>query len=199
VEHLRLVNLSFYGLDPDENPEPPLIRKALEDLFQVWPDVLVVAAAGNRGKDSRVYPAAFNQDFEQVIAVGALDTSVSVEAQPLKASFSNCWNGIDVYAPGVLVLGPTVWHQEPSPGQTFTGWCLWSGTSFAAATVTGMLAATMIKEGLSGVQAKRRIIQPLFEPTPGVSPEHRKPQLQGVTVNWPVPPDQRLGSEENYA
>jgi subtilisin family serine protease len=52
---------------------------------------------------------------------------------PRRASFSSRWPGIDVYASGTRVLGPTVWDGV-------AGWGRWSGTSFAAATVSGILA-----------------------------------------------------------
>ena len=84
----RADNFSFYGEAVSEKEEPIPIKRALEHLFHHHKDVLVVTAAGNRGTAEPVWPARFNEDFDQVIAVGALDGSVG-PGTPLKASFTS--------------------------------------------------------------------------------------------------------------
>jgi subtilisin family serine protease len=174
----RLINLSFLGADKKEEHGPPLIRSALEKLFNDT-DVLVVAAAGNSGTSTPVWPACFNRDFHhRVIAVGALDETLYEDLLPMKASFSNWWTGIDACTPGVRVLGPSVtgdyWDPQGSSlsqRQTFTGWSLWSGTSFAAATVTGMLAQVMITQHVTGPAAWNALVaahRTSFKPIPGL-------------------------------
>jgi subtilisin family serine protease len=181
VDELKLVNLSFFGDGAPEPEPPPEIRDALRDLFDRRPEVLVVTAAGNRWTAEPTFPARFKEEFEQVIAVGAVDDTVTpVPGLPLpRASFSSYWAGIDLYAPGVRVLGPYVSGRfsTDAAAQDFTGWCRWSGTSFAAATVTGLLAAAMINEGLTGPQARERVVPRLFPPVPGIAGEHWKPLL----------------------
>jgi hypothetical protein len=132
---LAALNLSFAG-NWDEWSGPEEIRAVLADL----PHVLVVAATANRWNDRPSWPAAFTEELDNVIAVGAVDETVIPEETeppvPLPepdAAFGSRWSGIDAYASGVRVLGPTVADGK-------AGWCRWSGTSFAAASVSGILA-----------------------------------------------------------
>jgi hypothetical protein len=117
--------------------------------------VRIVASAGNDGTEHPVYPAAFAADPElsgksrrSVLSVGALDTPTE------RAPYSNYgpwvtewYRGTNIisimplttkssgdHAPG---FNPAV---APAPGH---GYAWWSGTSFAAATVAGNLAARL--------------------------------------------------------
>lgn len=171
VPDLKLVNLSFFGEGGPERTPPPEIRAALEHLFHCHPDVLIVTAAGNRWTPWPTFPARFKEEFPQVIAVGAVDDTVTpVPGLSVpRASFSNYWRGIDVYAPGVRVLGPYLsgTYGTRATAVSFTGWCRWSGTSFAAATVTGLLAAAMIDQGILGPLARERVFAQIPLPTLG--------------------------------
>jgi subtilisin family serine protease len=180
VDELKLINLSFFGDATPEPEPPPEIRAALRDLLYRKPDVLVLTPAGNHGKAELGWPARFKKEFGQVIAVGAVDDTVTPVPglSPPRASFSSHSKDIDVYARGVRVLGPYVRRRSiDSVTQDFTGWCMWSGTSFAAATVTGLLAAAMIDHGLTGPQARDVVIPRLFPPVPGIARKYWKPSL----------------------
>jgi hypothetical protein len=126
----RVINMSFAG------PEDPMLERAL--LAAAGKGVVLVAAAGNAGPSSPpLYPAA----YRTVIAVSATDSADRLFAA------SNRGKHIAVAAPGVdLVL--------PSPEGKYQ---VTSGTSFAAAYVSG-LAALMIERNPSltpdGVRAK---------------------------------------------
>jgi hypothetical protein len=137
----QVVNLSFYG---DESEPPAGIARALLGLLDAAPEVVVVTSAGNRWTEVPPWPAAFHRDLERhrdrVVAVGAVDTSILRPlgvSDPPRASFSNSWPGIQLWAPGVRVVGPYV--RSTTDGFEFCT-AIWSGTSFAAATVTGVLA-----------------------------------------------------------
>jgi hypothetical protein len=137
----QVVNLSFFG---DEDEPPVRIGNALLGLLDAAPDLVVVTSAGNRATSVPPWPAAFHRDLQRhrdrVVAVGAVDTSVLQRPgmpQPPRASFSNTWPGIQLWAPGVRVVGPHV--RTTGEGVEFCS-AVWSGTSFAAATVTGVLA-----------------------------------------------------------
>jgi membrane-anchored mycosin MYCP len=110
--------------------------------------VLLVAAAGNHGnvgakpegypgpwpkRNSALWPAAFTD----VIAVGATDAEGTV------APFTPDVRWIDAYVPGVDLLSTFVNARvERSAGDTeFSGFARWSGTSFAAAVLSGLIAA----------------------------------------------------------
>jgi hypothetical protein len=148
---IRVINLSFSGATWEDEP-PKAIEQALRRLP---PDAVVVTAAGNRGSRQRVFPAAIalepgrgepaRPEHAKVIAVGAVDTVAG--AAPVIAGFSNYGSWVTAYADGVDVVGP--YFREDFPNQVvageprFNGYAVWSGTSFAAATVTGRIAAKM--------------------------------------------------------
>jgi subtilisin family serine protease len=138
----QVVNLSFYGV---ETSPPVEIGRALLELLDAAPDLVVVTSAGNRWVSEPPWPAAFHRDLERhkerVVAVGAVDTSILEPvglSTPPRASFSNTWAGIQLWAPGVRVSGP---HVRFAQDRYEFCTSVWSGTSFAAATVTGVLAA----------------------------------------------------------
>ena len=95
-----------------------LLRNAIKDAWAAG--VIVVTAAGNNNTFNKQFPAGDNI----TIAVGSLD------ANNVKASFSNYGNWVDVVAPGVG-LPSTFWNG---------GYASWSGTSFSAPLVTAEAA-----------------------------------------------------------
>jgi membrane-anchored mycosin MYCP len=144
-----VVNLSFGCFTVDG--EPPLVLERA--VARLTPDTVVVAASGNYGRltgeepptsSTPIWPAA----FENVVAVGATDDSGQL------ARFTPTVPWLDLLAPGVnvestylkgRVLGPpdkTPEHRRYE--QEFTGLARWSGTSFAAATVSGAIAAGVV-------------------------------------------------------
>lgn len=148
--HVQVINLSFGGGVWAERERPTRLERALEELFELRDNVAVVASAGNESTDSPVWPAA----FPNVIAVGALDEAAAVArgSAPPVAPFSNTGPFIDAYANGVKALGPYQdWDGAPR-------WARWSGTSFAAAIVTGRIAQVAIERGISGKQAAHAVL-----------------------------------------
>jgi hypothetical protein len=128
---ISIVNLSLGGTTSGDLE--PLELDALLDEF---PGVVFVAAAGNNGAASThsVWPAA----CEGVIGVGALD------AQGNRAPFSNVAPSADIWAPGAGVLtafgtGTLDYGASGLPDERFDGIAIWSGTSFAAPYVSGLL------------------------------------------------------------
>ncbi|MCK5126965.1 MAG: S8 family serine peptidase [candidate division Zixibacteria bacterium] len=91
--------------------------------------ITIVAAGGNDGSISPVYPAAFNN----VIAVSAVDSN------DVLATFSNFGSYIDICAPGVKLYSSLAGEYN---------WGTWSGTSFASALVsaTCVLALDLDKD-----------------------------------------------------
>lgn len=113
TQGVDVVNLSFAG------PEDPLLREFIAALTARG--VIVVAAAGNNG---HVAPPAFPAAYDNVIAVTATDIDDRLYDQ------ANVGPYVDIAAPGVDIFAAT-------PGQTHE---LQSGTSFAAAHITGIVA-----------------------------------------------------------
>ncbi len=137
-ERVDLIHLSLGGFTPD-NIGLLATGRALRILSATNPDLVVVASAGNDGVDRPHYPAA----YKGVVGVGAL------EGEKGAASFTNfgnwidaCTNGVNVvstYFAGALVP-PMAASLTPQP---FDGWASWSGSSHAAAQVSGAIAARM--------------------------------------------------------
>ncbi|GGS67019.1 serine protease [Planobispora rosea] len=117
----QVLNLSFGGHTFDDLPSP-LVRTAVEELT----GTAVVACAGNTASDRPFWPAA----LPGVIAVGALDA-----AEEARAPFSAYGPWVDACARGEWLSSTFLAHGA------FRGYARWSGTSFAAAAVSGAIAA----------------------------------------------------------
>jgi membrane-anchored mycosin MYCP len=170
-----ILNLSF-GCYTDDGQPPLVLAKAVS---LVSPQILLVAAAGNHGDIERlkaekrpeaaaewttnlknntpVWPGA----FAEVTAVGATDG----HGRP--ADFSPQVPWVDVTAPGLDVestyLDGEVRLTLPAgkPTEVFHGFARWQGTSFAAANVSGAVAAEIgpgrdARQALKAVLADRK-------------------------------------------
>ncbi|MBA8795722.1 hypothetical protein FHX74_003358 [Friedmanniella endophytica] len=135
---IDVLNLSLACYTEDGQP-PLLIARAIERLSA---QLVVVAAAGNHGAlpgDVAGVPVrslpAFPAALDGVLAVGAGD------AEGRRAPFSPDQPWVDVLAPGVDVRSTYLRVVAGGSAPAFDGWARWSGTSFAAALVTGAIAA----------------------------------------------------------
>jgi Subtilase family len=131
---------------------PPQALEGFLELLRPYKGVLCVAEAGNNYTRRPAWPGA----FREVLSVGALATDWRH-----RADFSNYGGGVDVYAPGEKLInaigtGTYTYQIPPIPpgGQaTFSGLAQWSGTSFSAPIVTGLIAARMARCGESAREA----------------------------------------------
>jgi membrane-anchored mycosin MYCP len=173
---IDVLNLSMGCFTADGEP-PMVLQRAVELLT---PDVVLVAAAGNHGKirgsgfitpKSPFWPAA----LPDVVAVGAHD------ANGHRAGFSPKLPWIDLSAPGVDVvstyLNGTVITDKAS---SFAGYASWSGTSFAAATVTGAIAAN-IKPGRTARQSLQLLLD---TPAPPATEPNEAPSARTRARIW---------------
>ncbi len=127
----RVVNMSFAG------PEDPLLGRAI--AAAVKQGVVVVAAAGNGGPDAKpAYPAA----FADVIAVSATDSGDKLYDKANRGAY------IAIAAPGVDIVAPA-----PKGAYDIS-----SGTSLAAAHVSGIAALMLEKEPkLNAADVRKRL------------------------------------------
>ena len=167
-----VLNVSF-ACFTDDDKEPLLLARAVE---MVGPDKVIVAAAGNfadcdpgdgryapRSPMSPMWPAASSR----VVAVGAHDAAGG------RAAFSPDAPWVDMTARGVDVAslyleGPvkfrTYENGEERESGSFDGCATWTGTSFAAAMVSGAIARR-IRRGSYEVDARRALEQVRRLPT----------------------------------
>jgi subtilisin family serine protease len=130
-ENANIVNMSFAG------PSDPALQEALAAAREKG--MVLIAAAGNAGPRSRpLYPAA----DPNVIAVTATDPDDRLFAR------ANRGTHIAVAAPGVDVL-----VASPNGGYELT-----SGTSVAAAEVTGVAALMLERNGTLDPGEVRRLL-----------------------------------------
>lgn len=124
----RVINMSIGGSSYSEVLESAVIYAANMG-------VILVAATGNSGASTVLYPAAFGP----VVAVGATDSA------NVKADFSNTGSAIDVVAPGV-----SIFSTYPGGQYRFN-----SGTSMATPMVAGFAA---LLASLPGMDTSMEII-----------------------------------------
>jgi hypothetical protein len=154
---IHILNLSLVCYTADG--EPPLVLAAAIDRLD--PDIVVVAAAGNHGhlEDERRRRAAWPAALDDVVAVGATDTDG--ELSPLTPD--GPW--IDVLAPGdpvesTYLAGPVrVWDEGHRVVREFDGFAAWGGTSFAAALVSGAVAARTRPGRVSAREAAEELLR----------------------------------------
>jgi hypothetical protein len=109
----KVINMSF-GSPQDS----PVLRDAIQDAWNAG--IVIVTAAGNNNSSTQQYPAGNGI----TLSVGSLD------ANDVKASFTNYGTWVDVVAPGVG-LPSTFWNGN---------YAAWSGTSFSAPLVSAEAA-----------------------------------------------------------
>jgi membrane-anchored mycosin MYCP len=159
-----VLNLSF-ACYTDDGQAPAVLATAIDRLD---PKIVVVAAAGNHadappeqtdGVDMRGVPA-WPAALEDGIAVGAVDQAGR------RAGFSPAAPWVDLYARGVEVRS-TFLSQALAPGKSaptpFGGWASWTGTSFAAALVSGAIAASTQPGRTTSKEAAADILNTLAE------------------------------------
>jgi thermitase len=130
MDSTDVVNLSLGGFTDGDKP-PVMLAKALAAMLH-QKDRVVVAAAGNEGQDRPYWPAAFagsgHAFAEQIVAVAAHDGTAL-------CSWSNTGDWVSMSAPGSDIVSTYVTHDDFP-----TGFARWSGTSFAAPYVVGVIA-----------------------------------------------------------
>jgi Subtilase family len=144
-------------------------------------DIVFVAAVGCNGSNRPNYPAA----YRWVLSVGSLSANWRT-----RADFSNYGGWVDVYAPGEALVNAYVTgtlvlkehphavgepadhpHPEGLGEREFAGMCRWSGTSFSAPLVAGMIAARVSATGETPRKAANALLRMAYlQAVPGVGP-----------------------------
>lgn len=119
-------------------------------------DCVLVAAAGNDSWAAPFWPAA----FPWAVGVGSLDRDGRV------SDFSNYGVSADVFTLGRNIVnafpsGTFVCHESPNKGDVRvfdTGLARWSGTSFAAPIVAGLIAQEISVSGSTAREARDAVL-----------------------------------------
>lgn len=186
--NIRVANLSF-GATPSGSYRTDLLATAVEVL--TFANVTVVAAAGNGGPGLGTVTTPGYDPF--VITVGAADTTLSTT--PTAATVP-LWSARgpapfdghdkpDVVAPGRKLIGPLAssgalagLYPErilTAPGASTPAYFYMSGTSMAAALVSGTVAL-------------------MLERNPGLTPRQVKSRLMNTAIELPNTSDKAMGA-----
>ncbi len=167
--NIRVLNLSF-GFDTVQDAAVDPLSHAVENAWREG--IVVVAAAGNDGNAVDLRMPARNP---YVIAVGAYDQEFGPGSGPVSA-FSNCGTnarGVDLVAPGrsiVSLRSPGSYLDEMYPNaRAGANYFKGSGTSQAAALVSGSVALLLSQRPGLNPDAVKNVLMDSAHPVPGSS------------------------------
>lgn len=154
---IQVLNLSFGATTEDASP-PLALRRAIDSVRRANPKLVIIAAAGNRGSAPNPPLAIWPAAMTEVEAVGARNASFSMDRQWVDMAA----DGVDVA--GLYLDGTVMLAGEPIE---FTGHAVLSGTSFAAARVSGAVAAQLKAYPGDPARALRKVLTgPFATPFP---------------------------------
>jgi len=111
--------------------------------YAISKNVLVVAAAGNRGCGLLGAPTEYPASYTGVVGVGAVTQSIT------RASYSSCGSWVDVVAPGDRIISTMIQNSVGLGCSSSANYCTLSGTSFATPYVAATGALAIAERGWS--------------------------------------------------
>jgi subtilisin family serine protease len=139
----QIINISL-GLRTADDQPPPATAAAVKSVrIQSGGQTVIVAAAGNYGDRSKVFPAALD-GVEAVAGLTAYMTPAAWSSYG-DMQFSTVAEGIR----STFIRGAESHVFGPAPDVfPADAWAVWSGTSFAAPQIAGAVARISFEEGI---------------------------------------------------
>lgn len=153
-EGAQILNLSL-GVQTIDDQPPVAIAAAIQLINErTKGEVIVVAAAGNDGSTRPSWPAA----FRSVVSVAGL----TAELTETEWSNRGFWVTCSTVGEGLVSTYPEGIEApeiDPQP-DTFgaDAWAVWTGTSFAAPQIAGLVARLADEGGISPRDALRKLL-----------------------------------------
>lgn len=142
------------GLYARAGCSPKAFNAFYRRVLRRHPDTVIVVAAGNNGTDAPFWPAA----YPWTTAVGALTSGGDA-----RASWTNVGHWVNLYASGENAVVPfpqgRYEYLDGTSAEITQGHALWSGTSFSAPVVAGMIARRMVERGVNARIARDIILE----------------------------------------
>jgi subtilisin family serine protease len=127
----------------------------LAELRGLNSDLVVVAAAGNKrpGESRTFYPAGL-ADHDRLVSVAA----GTDESAATIATWSNSGNSVTFVVNGSRIVS-TFLRYDRTPPKGPGHWVQWAGTSFATASASGLIAATIAPGNGTQISARAAVAQ----------------------------------------
>ena len=119
--------------------------------YAISKNVLVVAAAGNRGCGLLGAPTEYPAAYPGVIGVAAVTQSLK------RASFSSCGSWVDVAAPGQGIISTMIRSSVGLGCSSSADYCTLNGTSFSTPYVAAAGALAIAERGWSQATVASRL------------------------------------------
>jgi hypothetical protein len=163
----HIINLSAGTTTRNNHPLLSFSQFFAKRLKPLEGACVLVAAAGNEGVEDPFWPAS----FEWALGVGSLDRDGEL------SKFSNFGSSAEIFAVGRDIINafPTGRYvtretQPPQQRDFESGLARWSGTSFSAPMVAGLIAAELSNNGGDVAAAKQTIRDSAIQAT--LLPKH---------------------------
>src|SRR5262249_53884426 len=141
-DNVDVLNLSLGCHTEDGAPCPLPLQRAVEVLSRT---TVIVAAAGNHNGLSYCKLPTWPAALPGVLAVGAAeDRYLDPDRVPVPTFFTPRLPWVDCMAPGLALVSTYLKGSVKGYKEEFEGYASWSGTSFAAAMVSGAIAKRMM-------------------------------------------------------
>jgi len=186
ADGVRLIINTSVGVPAVDGVRPVALERAVQQIKRDYPNVVMVAAAGNNGDEEPMYPAA----FPEVIGVGALTAEYTPAGFSSRGSEVNCSvvgvGIVSTFVEGTMPPEASSPQDNPFVADYAFGknsWALWSGTSFSAPQICAEVARISQQESCEPPEALKTLLESTTEELPGFGKV-----IRGLLAGTPASP-----------